>query len=244
MNMKIYPITFTSNQNNKRKGGGFASRPFIENRSMQEFYPIKNGAELLPWVKDENLILAIDKLNHLKFDECDVRHVQSMGIVIPFLSGGQAVKFIADNHVGVKFDRMPNINTHAQYDFDENCIKINEIYQYTKDPAEIIAIAEAILHEAGHAKDKDGGSTIQEELGCLSLNALSHRVFSNHFGEIFEKADALIIKDGVCVYADLFFDADPKKSKLKERMKRKYGELPAGDFKHPPSNIAFEIKGF
>lgn len=242
--MKIYPIAFTSNQNNKRKGGGFVSKPFIENRSINEFYSIKSGTEFLPWIKDENLLQAIDKLNHLKFDEYDVRHVQSMGIVIPFLSGEQAVKFIADNHVGVKFDRMPNINTHAQYDFDENCIKINEIYQYTKDPAEVIAIAEAILHEAGHAKDKDGFSTIQEELGCLSLNALSHRVFSRHYREIFDNADALIIKDGVCVYADLFFDNDLKKTKLIERMKRKYGELPAGDFEHPPSRLALEIKGF
>jgi len=203
---------------------------------------LKTQDSSLSWVKDANLLSSLDSLAHLNFDEKDVKYVQSMGVVLPFLSGQEAVKFIKDSNIRVKFATLPTVNTHAQYDFENNDILINDLYKDTNNPAEILAISEAILHEAGHAKDKDGASTVQEEIECLSLNALSHRALSKKHPNIFENQNSLIIKDGVCVYADLFFDEDPSKVRLVKRLQQKYGQLPAGDFKHPPTGLAYRVK--
>lgn len=195
-----------------------------------------------PWVKNKNLINAINKLNKLEFDKNDVAHVQSMGVVLPFLSGKEAAKFIDDSKIEVKFAPMPTKNIHAQYDFENNCIKINELYRNTQNPADILAISEAILHEAGHAKDKDSNSSLQEEMDCLAMNALAHRNLIKNNPNIFTTSDTLIVKDGVSVYSDLFFDQDSSNTALIKRLHLKYGHLPIGDFKHPPSNIAMQSK--
>lgn len=195
------------------------------------------------WIKDANISKAIEQLKTLKFEDSDVKHLQSLGAVIPFASGEAAVRFINNSNTRIKFEALPSPEIHAMYDFDENCIKINEVYRNTQNQAEILAIAEAILHEAGHAKDNDGITTVQEEINCLSMNALSHRVFNKQYPDVFATTNSLIVKDGVCVYADLFFDNDPLKSRLTERLKKKYGDLQAGDLTHPPSDLAFKVKG-
>jgi len=194
------------------------------------------------WIKDENIHKAVNNLNYLKFDKKDIKTIEKLGVILPFSSGAEALKFIKSSNIRIKFDTFESNDIHARYDFDNNCIKINEIYKNTKNPAEILAISEAILHEAGHAKDLDGDSSIQEELDCLALNALSHRAFKKQFPDVKFDEDSLIVKDGVCVYADLFFDEDSTKSNLINRLKNKYGTLPTGDFIHPPSNLAFKIK--
>ena len=225
---KTYP-SFSSNQN------GIYTLP--QKTSLSLIQPPD-----LPWVKDEKLLSAIHRLNHVKFDSKDVKYIQSMGIVLPFQSGEEAVSFIKNSNIGVKFAKLSSVNTHARYDFEDNCIEINEIYKDTKNPAEMLAISEAILHEAGHAKDKDNSSSLQEEIECLSLNALSHRVFCKSFSNVFSYENSLIVKDGVCVYADLFFDKDSSKGALINRLRQKYGDLPAGDFRHSPSDLALRVK--
>lgn len=197
---------------------------------------------VLPWLKDSTISNSINYLKNLEFDKEDIKFVQNQGAVLPFLSGKEALDFINSSNVRIKFDTLASPKIHAQYDYENNFIKINDLYKNTKNQAETIAIAEAILHEAGHAKDKDGGSSIQEEINCLSLNAISHRAFCRKYPNAFLNTNSLIVKDGVCVYAELFFDKDPTKNKLVERITQKYGSLPAGDLKHPPSGLAFKVK--
>jgi len=196
----------------------------------------------IPWVKDKNFIQSLNYLNNLEFDKNDVRHVQSLGVVLPFLDGKEAVNFIKKNRVGIEFAPLVSENIHAQYDYDDNCIKISDRYKDTQNIAEVIAISEAILHEAGHAKDQNGESSIQEEIDCLSMNALSHRTFDKKYHDVFANSDSLIIQEGVCVYSKLFFDEDPLKLALVKRLIQKYGQLPAGNLQHSPSPLAIRVK--
>lgn len=239
----------SANKNKSQtRNAGFANVSFKANQldakvSRPTIFSFLNPQKkTLPWIKEENLLEAVNNLNYLKFDKKDVKHVQSLGVVLPFLSGSEAVDFIKNSHTEIKFAPMASENTHAQYDYDDNCIKINEIYKDTKNPAEIFAISESILHEAGHAKDQDDSSTVQEELDCLALNAISHRAICKNSPNIFEQADSKIVKDGVRVYSDLFFDEDPNKEALVQRVKQKYEHLPAGDLKHSPSDLALKVK--
>lgn len=226
--------TNTSNEQSQPKQSTILDKKVS---SPFSFNPIK-----LPWVKDKNITEAVNHLNKLKFDPQDVQHVQSLGAVLPFYSGKEAVKYIENSHIEIKFAPMPSKNIHAQYDFDDNCININDLYKNSQNSAEIFAISEAILHEAGHAKDQDGKSSLQEEMDCLALNALAHRAFTKNYPNVFDSSNSLIVKDGVSVYAEMFFDNDITNQSLIKRLNLKYGHLPTGDFKHPPSNIANESK--
>lgn len=185
---------------------------------------------------------AMDFLKDLKFDEDDVKYVQDFGVVLPFKNGADAVNFIKDSNIKVEYGPMSSPKAHAQYDNDQNKIIINERYRNTQKPSEILAIAGAILHEAGHAKDHDGDSSVQEEIGCLGMNALAQRAFVKKFPGAFSDDNSLIVKDGVGIYAKLFFDKDPQKTALVNRLKDRYGILPAGDEKHPPGDLAMRVK--
>lgn len=243
--MKIMPIQFNNPQLvKKQQRQSFASNePAVSNQSPpQVFYAPPVLSREFPRVKDRNLVDSLNLLNHLEFDKKDVERVHSMGVVLPFLSGKEAIDLIKKKKIEVKFDTLPSESIHAQYDFDENAIKINEIYKNTQSQAEIIAMSEAILHEAGHAKDYDSASSLQEEIDCLALNAVSHRVYKKKNPDLFSQSNSLIIKEGVSLYEDLFFDDDPLKIGLVKRLRQKYGDLPAGDLAHPPSNIALKVK--
>ena len=194
------------------------------------------------WVKDPVIVKAFDYLKGLEFNPEDIKYIQSVGVVLPFTRPKDAVKFINDNNIRIKFAPLESERVHAQYDYDTNFIEINELYQNTENPAEFLAISEAILHEVGHAKDKDGNSSVQEEMDCLAMNALSHRVLSKKYPDIFDSVDSLIVKDGVCVYPKLYFDEDSTKQGLVDRLKFKYGDLPAGDSRHPAQEIATRVK--
>lgn len=239
-----YQISYNNRQRPSKKNQvAFSSSQLDEKVPMPTVLSLfKLQKNSLPWIKDENLLKAVNQLNYVKFDKNDVKHVQSLGVVLPFQSGKEAVDYIKNSHIGVKFDKLGSENIHAQYDFDNDCIKINEIYRNTQNPAEILAISEAILHEAGHAKDGDGGSSLQEEMDCLALNAVAHRSIAKNSPNAFLNSNALIVKDGVCVYGDLFFGSEDSRNALVERLKLKYGHLPVGDFKHPPSQLAFQVK--
>ena len=58
----------------------------------------------------------------------------------------------------------------------------------------------------------------------------------------FSDSNEPIINDGVSLYAKLFFDTDPSKNALINRIKEKYGDLPTGDRLHPPGKIARTAK--
>lgn len=205
-------------------------------------FPFNINPIKFPWVKNKNLRNALNQLNKIEFDKDDIEHVQSLGVVLPFKSGKDAVKFIEDSNIEIKFAPLSSKNIHAQFDFEDNSIKINEIYRNTQDTAELLAISEAILHEAGHAKDQDGESTLQEEIDCLAMNAMAHRTLRKKYPNMFLNTNSLIIDDGVSVYADLFFDESTSKSPLIKRLNTKYGHLPIGDYKHPSGEIALQAK--
>lgn len=247
--LRVTPYQISQTPYNKRQRYKAQTKVAFCSNQLDEKVPMPTVFSLfklqkssMPWVKDENLLKAVNQLNYIKFDKDDVKHVQSMGAILPFKSGKEAVEYIKGAHIGIKYDKLSSENIHAQYDSDSDCIKINEIYKNTQNPAEILAISEAILHEAGHAKDGDGGSSLQEEIDCLAMNAVAHRAIVKNSPNAFSTSNSLIVKDGVCIYGDLFFGADDNKSALVERIKMKYRHLPVGDFKHPPSALAYKVK--
>ena len=167
-------------------------------------------AKDFPWVVDKNILMALNELKQVNFDKQDVLQLSKMGVCIPFNSGSDAVQFLKKSNVRIVFDKMDK-EIHAQYDYQKNFIKINSIYKNTYNTAEILAMAEAILHEAGHAKDEDDNSSLQEEINFLGLNVLAHRYFKRKYPVVFDFSDSLIVKDGVSVYEKLFFDKDVNK---------------------------------
>jgi len=244
--IKITPrINYYNQQNMSNSHKVSPVQYAYSNNSNSPASPIvtKSSATSAPhWIKNGTILKALNHLKNLEFEEEDVRYVESLGAVLPFSKPKEALKFINDTNIRIKFCPLSSPHVHAQYDFDSNVIEINKIYEHTQNPAEILAISEAILHETGHAKDKDGVSSVQEEFDCLAMNALAHRVFSKKFPSVFETTDSLIVQDGACVYSDLFFDRDSGKEGLIKRLQKKYGDLPVGDYSHPPCEIAMQTK--
>ena len=199
-----------------------------------------NGKRQLKDSQDPVISAAMEELKNIKFDNNDVKYVKKIGAKPPFKNGQQAYDFIKDNDIKVKFMKLPSDDIHAQWDVTNKTIKINERYRDTKSKAVILAIAESTLHEAGHAKDLDGDSSIQEEINCLSLNSMAHRTLNAQDPGIFETNDANILKNGVNLYSSMYFNKDL--SGLIEKVRHSYGALPAGDSKHPASEFARAIK--
>lgn len=195
-----------------------------------------------PWLKNHSIEFALNSLQDVKFKQDDVTYMNSMGLTLPFLSGKEAIDFLKENNVRIGYTKMSDPSIHAQYDFEKNFIGINEKYKNTNDFPVILAISEAILHEAGHAKDNDDFNSIQEELQCLALNVLAHKYHKALYPTIFENKSENIIKDGVELYSQLYFDVNPQKDALVKRVQDKYGFLPVGDEKHIPSPLAVIIK--
>ena len=214
----------------------------IKNSWNTSFDTLQKTKSEFSWVVNPIIISALDELRKVKFNPEDVRHIENMGLEIPFKSGEDAVNFIKQSNLRIDFMDTGADGIHAQYDFRENKIMLNKKYRNTSDTADVLALAEAILHESGHAKDNDSGSSIQEELNNLGMGALAHRFFEKKYPSVFGHANTLIVNDGVNVYARIFFDNDPCKKALKERVQQKYGLLPAGDNLHKASALAFEIK--
>ena len=195
-----------------------------------------------PRVVNPIITSALDELKKVKFSLADITYLKNMGLEIPFKSGADAVEFIKTSNLRISFDDTGAEGIHAQYNYNENKIMLNKKYKNTSDTADVLALAEAILHESAHAKDNDGASTIQEELNNLGMGVLAHRFFEKKYPEVFNHANTLIVNDGVNIYARIFFDKDPQKIALKERVRQKYGLLPAGDELHPASKLATDIK--
>ncbi len=190
--------------------------------------------------QDPVINAAMEELKKIKFNNDDVKYVKKLGAKPPFKNGHQAYDFIRNNDIQVKFMKLPSEDIHAQWDVQNKTIKINEKYKDTKSKAVVLAISESILHEAGHAKDLDGDSSIQEEVNCLSLNSMAHRSLNAKDPGIFETSDASILQNGVNLYSSMYFNKDL--TDLITKVRKSYGHLAAGDAKHPASNFATAIK--
>ena len=194
------------------------------------------------WLTNPTLKSALKELYNINFDIKDMDYLTSKGLKLPFRSGQEVVNYIASQNIRIVFDKIPEPDIHAHYDYEKNTICINDRYKNSDSKPITLAIASAILHEASHAKDMDGTASVQEELECLAMNALAHRAFVKKYSEeIFKQTGVPIISDGVSLYADLFFNR-PDLTDLLTRVKTKYGDLPAGCDKHPASSLAFLVK--
>ena len=229
-------------------GSKLLNRYYPNNYSLNNRVQNNNNETLeqtrkdFPWITNPIITSALDELKKVEFDSNDVKYIRNLGLEIPFDSGEDAVNFIKKSNLRIGFDDTGAEGIHAQYDYNENKILLNKKYKNTSDTADVLALAEAILHESGHAKDNDGESSVQEELNNLGTGALAHRFFEKKYPQIFDNANTLIVNDGVNIYAKLFFDGDLNKKALIKRVREKYGLLPAGDKLHPPSQLANSIK--
>lgn len=181
---------------------------------------------------------ALEYLGQLRNLPGDEIMLYNLGINPVFHNGAEALKLIHDHQISVVFGDMGDSLAHAQWIAEKNTIMINQKYEGGTSPDTIRAVAEAIYHEAGHAKDNDGFSSIQEEADCLALNTMAHR-----FHEVQDPNYALstsksrLMADGVALYPKLFFDSDPAKQRLVNRVTEKYGDLPLTSPNHEiPTN--------
>lgn len=219
-------------------GNTFGTKPFSKNNTYAK--PVKTGAFQQGILKE-----AIDELENTSYDKNDIAYIKSMGINPPFESGKDAINYLKEKNIPVQYGKFSDKRVHACLVKGENgkeVILINKRYKNSKNKAEILAISEAIDHEAGHAKDMDKKNSIQEELDNLSLNVLAHRAHEKKYSGVFDNSHSFIFREGVCLYPKLFFENNPSKTGLKLRIADKYGHLPVGDEKHPPSKLANEIK--
>jgi len=184
---------------------------------------------------------ALFELKKIEFDNNDLIYMRCLGAKDVFENGKEAADFIKSQGIKVEFEKFEDPQIHARWDYDKNTIFINSSYSKLNDLAGVLAISEAILHEAGHAKDLDPGSSLQEELECLALNVLAHRYHKKIYPGIFENQSANLFDEGVKLYENLFFQFDLNKTQLKERMNKMYGFLSAECPKHPSSKFVQEI---
>lgn len=195
-----------------------------------------------PKVSNETILKALLELSEVKFDHDDISYMNSLGVKLSFSSGKEVIDYLSQKETKIKFEKITPKSIYAQYSNQDNLIIINKDYKNTENLTDILAISEAILHEAGHAKDNDENNSVQEEIDNLALIVLAHKYYSKKYPGIFKLSESLIVTDGVNVYADLFYDKDPEKLALLKRLKQKYGYLPAYDVLHPLSPISKKIK--
>ena len=202
--------------------------------------PLKNGKT------QEGIINhALKELESAEYDKTDILYMKSMGINPPFQSGKEAVEYLKNKNIPIKYGKFSDSKVHACLAKDETgerTVMINAKYKDSKSMPEILATAEPIVHEAGHAKEEDTTTSIQRELDNLSLNVLTHRSFEKQYPKVFEGCNSFFFKEGVSLYPKLFFEYGIDKTGLKERVADKYGHMQAGDYKHPASKLANEIK--
>lgn len=203
---------------------------------------VYNPANLGFFDKSDTIKKSLDELACVKFDPNDIIYLNSFGVYPPFKNGEEAIACLKNKNVTIKFLKMENPDIHARWHSGANSVYINENYKNKRDFADILAISEAIFHEAGHIKDSDLENSIQEELDCLALNSLAHRYYERKYPNIFKNKNDFLYSEGVSLYEKLFFDFDTTKTALKKRVEDKYGELNAGSILHPASFLAAQIK--
>lgn len=231
----IFPISMNTNTFNNMYSGSVNDLKMINKNNVS----VKNSFN---WLSDPIIMSALKELDSVVFDKNDIAYLNSLGLKIPFLSGAHATDFIKKSNIRISFEDLGSESVHAQYNYKENKILLNKKYRNSSDMASVLAIAEAILHESAHAIDEDDISSVQEELNNLGVGVLAHRYFEKKYPKVFDNSCSKIVNDGVNVYSKVFFDVDIQKKALIERVKQKYGILPAGDSKHPASLLAKKIK--
>ncbi len=227
--MKISPVS--SNQ-------PFGARDVLKGVIYAK--PVKNGATQEGIIQE-----ALNELESVEYNKNDISYMQALGINPPFQSGLEAVECLKKQDIPIQYGKFSDKNVHAclgKGEGGKTTVLINARYKNSTSKPEILATAEAIVHEAGHAKDNDTQNSIQEELENLSLNVLTHRAFENKYKGVFDGCDSFFFKEGVSLYPKLFFEYGMDKTGLKERVADKYGHMQAGDKKHPASKLAQDIK--
>ncbi len=187
---------------------------------------------------------AMDELSKVEFSANDILYMKNLGVNLPFKNGNEAVKYLNSKNIDVMYAEFSNQNVHACLDTSEStpAVLINSNYKDLASFPDILAISEAMLHEAGHAKDEDSDNSIQEEIDCLALNVLAHQYYKKTYPDIFKDQNSPLFFEGVSLYDTLFFDFDPEKKALKQRVSEKYGFLNVSSKNHIGSNLAQEIK--
>ncbi|EKE03282.1 MAG: hypothetical protein ACD_20C00225G0026 [uncultured bacterium] len=198
------------------------------------------NSNIIPWITDPIIQTAINALREVRYLPGDTEYMKNLGVNILYNNGEEAIQTILNRGLRVEFGPVSNPKVHAQLDNDNNLVIINEKYRGNTNPAVTLAISEAIFHELGHAKDNDGISSIQEEINCLALNTLANRYHQQIYPQVFNSpGNAEILDNGVSLYTRLFFDPNPKKEALVNRIIEKYGNLP---MESPNHNIPLSAK--
>lgn len=224
--MQNSAVQSTSGENGQNKGGMYVTP--IETTKAQQ----------------GTIQRAMDELSKVNFSTNDVLYMKNLGVNLPFENGKEAVDYLNSKNIDVMYANFSNKNVHACLDTTQNTpvVLINSNYKDLASFPDILAISEAMLHEAGHAKDDDSDNSIQEEIDCLALNVLAHQHYKETYPDIFKDQNSPLFFEGVSLYNKLFFDFDPEKTALKKRIAEKYGFLNASSKNHLASNLAHDIK--
>ncbi|MEB3245854.1 MAG: hypothetical protein VKJ06_07715 [Vampirovibrionales bacterium] len=196
-----------------------------------------NPAQITP---HPELQAALKLLGTIKPLPADVNYLKQMGVDVIYPSGADALRTIIQKGIKVEFAELDDDKAHAEWIAEENRIVVNKKYQGDVTPATLYGLAAALFHEAGHAGRRgDNEASIQEEINCLALNVLAHRYFqATQPAYQFAASQSRLITDGVALYSNLFFDTDPSKQRLVQRVIQKYGMLPPNSPDHPTPNTA------
>lgn len=200
-------------------------------------------------VSDPALIGALKLLAKTHNLPKDEKFLQAHGVSVLFHHGKDAVDVLKRKKVSVVFDEMSDAGAHAEWISSQNRVALNKKYKGDTSLAVMLALSEAIYHEAGHAvKDGDSNSSIQEDLNCLALNAMAYRTHTMQYPWYpYFKAQGPVkplFDNGVARYAQLFFNwdphnpptyqgPDPNLKRLVKRIADKYGDLQPSSVDHP-----------
>lgn len=210
---------------------GFVNKSSI---GADQYIPTTRLATAQPSLSPE-ISMALQLLYQIQHHPLDEQYIKQLGVNLLFTNGAQAYQLIRQKNIRVEFGDMGDSKAHAEWQKDQNTIRVNQKYRGDMSPATLYAISEAIYHEAGHAACLGNEySSIQEEIDCLALNVLGHRYHTSQDPLYAQTVSASrLISDGVALYARLFFDPDPEKKALVKRIIDIYGELPPDSPDHP-----------
>ena len=194
--------------------------------------------------QEDTISRALNELRQVEFLPNDVIYMKNLGVNLPFKNGMEAVNYLNSKQINIQYAEFSDRNVHACLDTTEEIpvVLINSDYKDLATFPDILAISEAMIHEAGHAKDNDSINSIQEEIDCLALNVLAHQHYKKSYPDVFKNQNSPLYLEGVNLYDKLFFDYDPKKEALKRRVSDKYGYLNTASPYHSASLMAREIK--
>ncbi len=192
--------------------------------------------------QEDTISRAVNALKKVEFSQNDIVYMRNLGVNLPFRNGNDAVEYLNNKQIGIQYAEFSNKNVHACLDTTEEVpvILINSDYKDLANFSDVLAISEAMFHEAGHAKDNDSINSIQEEIDCLALNVLAHQHYKKAYPDVFKDKKSPLYQEGVNLYDKLFFDFD--KHALKKRISEKYGFLNTASPYHEASLMAREIK--